>query len=327
MPLLSVSAIHKQLSPSFALQDIHFIQQKHQKLSITGETGSGKSTLLKIIAGLVQPGSGTVLFNNTSVEGPDEQLVPGHPGIAYLSQDHELRNNYRIEELLEMANKLPAGEADKLYKLCRIDLLFKRKNGQLSGGEKQRIALARLLVGAPELLLLDEPFSNLDLIHKNILKSVIEDIGRQLQITCILTSHDPLDTLSWADEIIVMQAGRILQQGHPSIVYTRPLNEYVAGLFGQYMLLSPEQAAVFGCEITGKQKLFVRPEDFILIQDGPGISGQITRLVFRGAYQEVYIAVPSTVLQLITLDRGLALGDLVTVGLLPGRGYLMPDPC
>ena len=117
-----------------------------------------------------------------------------------------------MEELLEYANKLPATEAASLYKLCRIDHLLKRKNDQLSGGEKQRIALARLLVGSPKLLLLDEPFSNLDLIHKNILKSVIEDIGERMKLTCMLTSHDPMDTLSWADEIIVRKDGQIIQQ-------------------------------------------------------------------------------------------------------------------
>jgi ABC-type sugar transport system ATPase subunit len=207
MQFLQVSSIRKQLSPSFTLGSIQFSQPQGKKISITGETGSGKSSLLRIIAGLLQPDAGNVFFEGSRVPGPDEKLLPGHPDIAYLSQDHELRNNYRMGELLEYANKIPADQALALYRLCRIDHLLQRKNDQLSGGEKQRVALARLLVGSPKLLLLDEPFSNLDLIHKNILKGVIGDIAERLQITCMLTSHDPTDTLSWADEILVMRHG------------------------------------------------------------------------------------------------------------------------
>lgn len=323
MSLLAVSGINKQLSSSFSLQDIHFEQQQAQRISITGETGSGKSSLLKIIAGLLQPDSGTVRFNGTRVEGPDEQLIPGHPGIAYLSQDHELRNNYRIEELLGYANTLDTGKAQALYRLCRIDHLLQRKNVQLSGGEKQRIAIARLLVGSPQLLLLDEPFSNLDLIHKNILKSVIEEISTQLRITCVLTSHDPLDTLSWADEIIVMQKGRMIQKASPADVYSRPVSLYAAGLFGNYNLLSPEQASVFGYALPAGKKLFLRPEDLALSPAATGPAGRISRISFRGAYAELDIETAGTGLKLVTLERGLIIGQAVYPVLLNGRGFIM----
>jgi iron(III) transport system ATP-binding protein len=105
-----------------------------------------------------------------------------------------------------------------------------------------------LLIKSPEMLILDEPFSNLDPIHTDILKAVLEDITERLQITCMLTSHDPHDTLSWADEIIVMKEGKIIQQGTPETIYQQPVNEYVAGMFGRYNLLNPKQAALFGIE-------------------------------------------------------------------------------
>jgi ABC-type sulfate/molybdate transport systems ATPase subunit len=324
MSLLTVAGIHKQLSPSFSLQDIHFTQQKTQRISITGETGSGKSSLLKIIAGLLQPDTGTVWFNGARVEGPDEQLVPGHPAIAYLSQDHELRNNYRIEELLEYANKLSAEEAADIYRLCRIDHLLQRKNVQLSGGEKQRIAIARLLAGSPQLLLLDEPFSNLDLIHKNILKSVIEDISSKLQITCILTSHDPVDTLSWADEIIVMQKGHIVQKAGPAVVYTQPVSSYVAGLFGNYNLLSPEQSSLLGYHLPAGKQLFLRPEDIRLSGTASAPRGTVTGISFRGAYFELEIEAEGMQLRSISLDPGLTIGQVVYPVIIAGRGCIMP---
>jgi ABC-type sulfate/molybdate transport systems ATPase subunit len=125
-----------------------------------------------------------------------------------------------------MANQLSDEEAAVISEVCRINHLLQRWTHQFRAGEKQRIALARLLVSAPRLLLLDEPFSNLDAIHKNILKSVIHAIADDLKLTCLLVSHDPADVLSWADEILVLQDGALIQQGTPEDVYKQPVSEY-----------------------------------------------------------------------------------------------------
>ncbi len=319
MQFLQVTGISKQLPGTFVLNDISFSQESFQKTAIAGETGSGKTTLLKIIAGLVQPDSGTVFFQDTRIAGPDEQLVPGHPAIAYLSQHYELRNNYRVEELLEYANKLPETEAQLLYTVCRINHLVKRRTDQLSGGEKQRIALARLLVGSPKLLLLDEPFSNLDPIHKQILKSVIKDISEKLSITCLLTSHDPLDTLSWADEIMVLRDGKILQKGTPQEVYRHPVNEYIAGLFGNYYLLSGELFEQFtglpATSLLGKQ-LFVRPENIIM---GPprqhAVQATVTNIFFWGGYYEVEVNLLGKLFLIKSFRTSVAIADSVFISL------------
>ncbi|MBV9989307.1 MAG: ABC transporter ATP-binding protein [Chitinophagaceae bacterium] len=312
MNFLEVAGIRKRLSDRFTLGDIQFSQQQGKKISLTGETGSGKSSLLRIIAGLLQPDAGTVFFEGKRVPGPDEKLLPGHPDIAYLSQDHELRNNYRMEELLEMAGKLPAVQADNLYRLCRIDHLLQRKNTQLSGGEKQRVALTRLLVGSPRLLLLDEPFSNLDLIHKNILKQVIEDISTRLEISCMLSSHDPLDTLSWADEIIVMRQGRIVQQADPATIYSQPCDEYTAGLFGKYNLLEAHQAEKLGIAIPTGKRLFLRPES-VVISDTEGMPAEIVKSVFRGSYCDLVFRLQSMELQGIAIGTRRKAGDRLFV--------------
>ena len=177
MALLTVSGLSKDERGKAIVKDIYFTQRVFQKIAIAGETGSGKTTLLKMIAGLVQPDAGEIQFENKRVAGPYEKLIPGHPGIAYLSQHFELRNNYRVEEELEAVNKLTDKEADNVYRVCRIEHLLKRRTDQLSGGERQRIVLAGLLTTSPRLLLLDEPYSNLDAVHRNIIKSVINDIG------------------------------------------------------------------------------------------------------------------------------------------------------
>jgi ABC-type sugar transport system ATPase subunit len=223
-----------------ALKNMSFSQRKGRRLAIVGETGSGKSNLLKTIAGLTTPPEGSVYFEGSRVLGPLERLIPGQPGIAYLSQHFELWNNYHVEEILSYTNDLSPEEASGLYRLCHIDHLLDRRTDQLSGGERQRIALARILVHPPRLLLLDEPFSNLDMIHKRILKKVIADSAIRFEITCTLVSHDPRDILSWADELLVLRDGRLLRRGTPLEVYSRPDDEYTAELLGDYTRVAGE---------------------------------------------------------------------------------------
>lgn len=289
MSFLQVTGISKREEKGWVVKDVSFSQREHQKIAIAGETGSGKSTLLKMVAGLVQPDTGSIFFEKEKVFGPAEQLVAGHERIAYLSQQHELPEFLRVEQVLRYANTLDAQDAEQLFEVCRISHLLKRRTDQLSGGEKQRIALARLLLTSPGLLLLDEPFSNLDPLHKNVLKTTIQEVGETLGITCILISHDPQDTLSWADHLLIMRQGEIIQQGSPQQVYYEPKDEYVAGLFGKYNLVPAEllQGIVSDSQANS---LFLRPEQLTILRDGrSGLRGTIVGKVFYGAYYEVEV--------------------------------------
>jgi ABC-type sulfate/molybdate transport systems ATPase subunit len=254
-----------------------------------------------------------VLFGGERVKGLYEKLMPGHPGIAYLSQHFELHNNYRVEDLLSYKNNITEEESQSLYEVCRIAHLLKRKTDQLSGGERQRIALAKLLGGHPRLLLLDEPFSNLDLGHTEILRSVIRDVGERLWITCLLVSHDPADLLPWADEILVMRAGKIVQRGSPAQIYRQPVDEYVAGLFGKYSLLS-----------TAAGRMLVRPEDFRIVpadEEGRAgvVSGVVERASYYGSYYEVQVILPQ--------GQGAEVRATIrTSARLPGGGPTLPVP-
>ncbi|MEP7373901.1 MAG: ABC transporter ATP-binding protein [Chitinophagaceae bacterium] len=319
MALLTVSGISKQERGNYTVQNISFTQHPLRKIAIAGETGSGKTTLLKMIAGLVQPDAGEIFLQKERVVGPYEKLLPGHPAIAYLSQYFELRNNYSVEEELECKNLLTEKEANALYDVCRIQHVLKRKTDQLSGGEKQRIALARLLTTSPKLLLLDEPFSNLDAVHKNIIKSVINDIGEKLKISCILVSHDALDILSWADTILVMKDGRIIQQATPEQVYRQPVNEYCAGLFGDYNLINlnyaKEFASIPGIQINGK-KLLIRPEHInISVESKGALSGKVTKVLFWGSYYTYDVMIDQQSLRIKTGSHTFKIGDQVGVSL------------
>jgi iron(III) transport system ATP-binding protein len=317
MGFLSVSHLSKKIQEATVVADISFEQARFQKLAIAGETGSGKSSLLKMIAGLVQPSSGIIFFEGEKVMGPDFQLIHGHPGIAYLSQHYELRNNYRVDEWLEMGTRLPQSEADTLFDVCRISHLLSRKTHQLSGGEKQRIALARLLAGSPRLLLLDEPFSNLDPIHKQLLKEVLEDLSSRLQISCILTSHDPLDTLSWADELMIMQSGKLVQQGAPAFLYHHPVNEYVAGLLGSYVLLTANEWRVLGgsngSPLLGDRYL-LRPEQFSITKsENGGVQGRIQQIRFWGSFSELQVQISGKIIPVKTMETDFSVGDEVCI--------------
>ena len=306
MQILSVSNLFSEpLLGNFSLENIDFTQQKMEKVALIGETGSGKSTLLKTIAGLIQPKNGTILFEGEKIMGPDWQLIAGQKGIAYLSQHFELLNNYRMEELLSYANELLPDEATDLFKICRIDHLMKRNSYELSGGEKQRIALAKLLITKPRLLILDEPYSNLDLIHRNILKEVVEDICNKYEISCILTSHEPADVLPWADKILVLKNGKILQEGTAMEVYKKPVNEYAAALLGSYNLL---EATIFG------EQILVRPEDILITDDlSEKYNGIVTAKNFMGSFYEIEIKIITQIIKVKTTNGKIVVGEKVGI--------------
>jgi ABC-type branched-subunit amino acid transport system ATPase component len=310
MEWLEVVQASKQTDQGKILSDIRFSQQQYQKIGIVGETGSGKTTLLRSIAGLDQLTTGNIFFQQKRVEGAAEKLIPGHPQIAYLSQNFELRNNYWVHEVLSYANEMHPSDAQRLYSICKIDHLLQRRTDQLSGGERQRIALARLLTTQPALLLLDEPFSNLDPLHKNIMKQTLADIGNQLQMSFILVSHDANDLLSWADEIIVMKQGQIIQKGKPEELYHFPLNEYCGALLGPYDLLANDQIVP---EANNTDSLlWLRPAYFTLVEPNEnGLSAIIEKVHFYGAHYLLEVRLDNEIFRILSIENKYNIGDTV----------------
>lgn len=316
MSWLKVESLSKNIHQSIIVNNISFTQSKGEKIVFAGTTGSGKTTLLKMIAGLIQPTKGFIFFDGKRVKGADEQLLPGHKQIAYLSQHFELRNNYIVQDLLDVYNKVLQDEADNIYNICKINHLLKRKTNELSGGEKQRIALACQLVTNPTLLLLDEPFSNLDMFHKKIMKHVINDVSTQLNISCIKASHDWEDILPWADTIYILQEGKIIQQGSAKEIYYCPINEYAAALSGDYNLINIDNAKNFNLLLNDKtrgKKLFIRPEE-IIIEPAVNIFQQeniVTNISFYGSYYLLDVQMSHQTIQVKTLQNNFTVGQRV----------------
>lgn len=285
MALLTVKGIVKKHGDLLAVKESSFSIAAMQRTAIAGSTGSGKTTLLKMIAGLIQPTAGSIFFHDHKILGPDEQLLPGNKGIGYLSQHFELRNNYVVADLLDIYNKQTNKEAAIVYDVCRIKHLLLRKTNELSGGEKQRIALAGVLVTRPSLLLLDEPFSNLDAVNKQTIREVIEEISMRLQVTIVLVSHDAQDILSWANRVMVMQDGEIIQDGTPYQIYHRPVNVYSAGLFGLFNILPTHFLGAEKSTVTLKDFFFVRPEHILIVDSNESlINVTVQTIIFKGNY-------------------------------------------
>lgn len=320
MSWLTVQDLVKIYKGEKIIDQLSFSVAQGTKLGIAGETGAAKTTLLKIIAGLLQADHGQVFLDGTKVIGPDDQLLPGHPSISYVSQHFELRNNYRVEEELEMASNLSVKELSRISSICRVDHLLKRKTNELSGGERQRIVLARALVKMPKLLLLDEPFSNLDPAHKNSMKEVLNELASQFSLTMILVSHDGSDLLSWADNLLLLRKGKIEQSGNPLALYQSPVSAYTAGLLGPFNLIQesdpPSIIKLFKKNSPIKFPLIVRPEQLKLLNQESyqeGIQGTIEASLFMGGYWLVQVLVMGKKICVQSLSQPLSPGSLVSV--------------
>lgn len=324
MALLSVQHLSGIEEGKTTVKDISFIQEHFEKIAIAGETGAGKTSLLKMIGGLMQPASGAILFNNEKVKGPDEQLIAGHKKIAYLSQHFELRNNYRVHELLEMVNQLEQKETDKIYAICKIDHLLNRWTDELSGGEKQRIALARLLSTSPQLLLLDEPYSNLDMLHKRQMKAVIQELGEEMNITCMLISHDAADILSWADTVFFMRNGEIIQRGSAMELYNKPADEYCAGLLGNYNLIDARLLPPVQGKNNNPGKIFFRPENIRIADPAKSVlKGIVQKILYWGSYYTIDVQVQDQLIFLQVPAHQLKPGDETGLEFAPGEYWYL----
>jgi iron(III) transport system ATP-binding protein len=266
------------------LEGITLTVKEGEILGILGKSGAGKTSLLKIISGLLQPSSGKVELDGEAVRGPQIKLVPGHPEIQLVNQDFHLDTYHTVEEnIREQILYLPLKERESLVRelleLVELDELKHQKAMTLSGGEQQRLALARALACEPKLILLDEPFVHLDgRLRSKLVKYLLE--LREIRRTAfVLVSHDGAEILSLADKILFLNNGKIYRQGKPRDLYYKPRTIQEGKLFGPINSISFE----------GKRILF-RPDEYSLIETSDSISCELLfeRSVFTGILFENY---------------------------------------
>ncbi len=251
MSYLNVTQLNKSYGPTTIFENIDFSADEGEFVTLLGPSGCGKSTLLRCIAGLTDVDSGTILL-----QGQD--LVPLPPQkrtIGMVFQSYALFPKMTVEKNVAFGlkmQKLPAGEIQQrvMEALALVELtdFARRYPHQLSGGQCQRVALARSLVTRPRLLLLDEPLSALDARIRRHLREQIRHIQQELKLTTIFVTHDQEEALTLSDRIVLMNRGRIVQNGNAETLYTQPVDLFAAGFIGNYNLLSAEQAT----QLTGQ---------------------------------------------------------------------------
>lgn len=266
------------------LQGIDFNASKGQYIAIVGESGCGKSTLLELIYGLLDLDNGSIYWNDTKLLGPKFHLIPGEEFMKYLPQDFDLMPFTTVEENVgKHVSRLDTNRKKRIFELLEIvDMteFINTKVKNLSGGQKQRVAIAKVLAKEPEVLLLDEPFSHIDNFRKNTLRRNLFNYLNSKSILCIVATHDITDALSFADEILVIQNGKIERKDKPEKIYSDPQSAYIASFFNEINEI-PE--IIFNPDAATNKKALFYPEE-IKVSTNSGIEATITQSYFKGAY-------------------------------------------
>lgn len=275
--MLSVQNITFSYDEIPNLHAISLQLSKGKNLALIGESGCGKSTLLKLIYGLYDLDEGRIFWNDIEVLGPKYHLIPGMPFMKYLAQDFDLMPYITVAENVGkyLSNFYPEKKKARIAELLEIVEMTEYANVKakfLSGGQMQRVALARVLALEPEILLLDEPFSHIDNFRKNSLRRKLFGYLKEKGITCIVATHDSTDVLAFADEVAIIKEGKIIESGIPKFIYDNPRDKYVASLFGD----------VNEIEVNGELK-FVYPHQLKLTLYSD-LKVEIVNSYFRGSH-------------------------------------------
>lgn len=272
---LKIENIRKMFDKTRGIKDINFSIEKGELISFLGPSGCGKTTLLNIIGGFIQPETGKIYLEGEEITN----FPPEIRNISTVFQNYALFPHMNVIENIKYGlkyKKISKKEQEDLVqdylKIVGLEGYEKVSIHELSGGQQQRVALARALVLHPKLLLLDEPFSNLDAKLKISMREELKQLQKKLNISMIFVTHDQEEALSLSDKIVVMNMGEIIQIGTPEEIYYQPANDYVADFIGKVNFITKD----------GK-KVLLRPEDISMRKSENG-EWVIVSKEFMGAY-------------------------------------------
>jgi thiamine transport system ATP-binding protein len=340
-PLLEISQLSKRFGATVAVDRVSLAVCEGEIVTLLGPSGCGKTTLLRLIAGLEQPDEGSVRF-----AGRDLANVPVHQrGFGFMFQDYALFPHRNVAQNvafgLRMANLRPAVIAERVaevLELVGLAGLAEREISALSGGEQQRVALARSLAPSPQLLLLDEPLGSLDRALRERLMNEVRSILKRVGVTAITVTHDQQEAFALADRVVVLDHGRALQAGKPEEVYRQPASPIVARFLGLTNLIEGEvvdeepdivrtaigSLSIPGAKIgAGRVMVLVRPEAATTCprDDTVPLEATLTAASFRGQHYQVEVSGPEGILLSFALraspDELPALGEAIHLYLDP----------
>ena len=239
------------------IKELDFSVKKGEFVSFIGESGSGKTTFLKCLAGLEKINSGKITLNNKILNDKDIFIKPHLRKIGFIFQDYPLFPHLNTLDNIKInLNESYYTNLDYYIDLMGLSNLLKRFPHELSGGEQQRVSIARALVREPDLLLMDEPFSNLDSAIKSKIQNEIYKILKKTNTTTILVTHDIKDTFDISDKLLVFKAGIVQQFDNPEEMYCNPANCYCAKMLGELNQIQIEN-----------KEFYIRPEKIKIVKD------------------------------------------------------------
>jgi iron(III) transport system ATP-binding protein len=292
----------------YVVKDLSLEADRGELVALIGESGSGKTTILRMIAGFEIPNSGEIMINSAVVYDRETFVEPEKRGVGMVFQDYALFPHLNIFKnigfgLYELTRSDKEKRIYEMLELVGLKGYEKHFPHELSGGQQQRVGLARALAPEPSLLLLDEPFNNIDAILKTQIREEVGQIIKQTDTTTIFVTHDKDDALSIADKVAVLRDGEIQQIDTPKNIYTYPRNLYVANLFGKTNILratvtnggyDTPVGFIKAAKILRKGSsviLSIRPENFKVVHEEDSIGGEVKNIIFSGEYQEVVLSV------------------------------------
>ncbi|WP_308638562.1 ABC transporter ATP-binding protein [Paenibacillus silvisoli] len=301
---IEVRNISKTFQGHKAVDNVSFSIERGKLIGLLGPSGGGKSTLLRILAGLETPDAGDIYINGKRVN----DVLPQLRGIGFVFQNYALFKHMTVFD--NIAFGLTIRKTSKAEIKARVGELLDltglrgfehRYPHQLSGGQRQRVAFARALAPKPDLLLLDEPFAAIDAKVRKELRTWLKQLIGTLGITSIFVTHDQDEAVEVADEMLIVQQGRLEQQGSPVHIYTDPQTAFVAGFIGHSTVVDqPDTLRGFGgSPLTAGAKALIRPE-FVEVGHEREIpfpsaaeKGKVRHVFFRGAHLELDVEVGS----------------------------------
>ncbi len=301
MSLFQLQNITKTFDKT-VLQNVTLVVGRGEIFGLLGESGSGKSTLLRIAAGLVDADIGQVLLKNKAIAPAYDKLIPGHADIKIVHQDYELFAQLTVRENISYAlrfyeKQYQKTRTEELIELCQLENVATKPAKLLSGGEKQRTAIAKAIAEKPKVLLLDEPFAHLDLLNRNRLSQSIQRLVSQLGLACIFVTHDAPNALALSDKMGVLQNGILLQTDTPENIYHSPTNRYIAELTGEANILKTSTInGIFDTNLTSTfadKTVLIRPENIIINHQHliGSVEAIVKQVVFGGSHYKVQVLI------------------------------------
>lgn len=283
--MLSIQIDSFSYTDKVVLEDISFKVAAGEHVSILGESGSGKSTLLHIIYGLIHLTHGEIYYNDKKLLGPTQTLIPGEPFMKLVAQEFNIMPFSTVAEnigshLSRLNQEKDENRIDELLEVVDLTSYKDTLVKYLSGGQKQRVALAKALANEPEVLLLDEPFSNIDNFRKSNLRRKIFHYLKSNNISCISATHDSEEALAFSDNILLMKGGRIERFGTPETLYHTAKDAYQSGFFADANLL-PENII---SDTESTKNVVIYPHQLEVSKNKTKLSVKVMASYFQGSH-------------------------------------------